>query len=836
MKTKNIFRMLLVAATLLMGANNVKADEQLWPATAGEGSQQLNYYPGISISSDAFTNLETGDVLKFKVTPSNNNGAQIQIKNSDQSVTIYSGNIYEATEISVDVEASTVTALQNGMLIFGSDNLYLNSVIRIPSPPLATGENVIWGESSFWLNNWDQQQAFSCSTLKFRKASINDKVRLYINIPNDQWQISFKLDTTGWPALNVWGTSKAGVAKNGVVDVIDTNDGKKYIEFPLTDVLTSITAVDNFILQGQSIELKKVAIYVEQSGSTELEEPGLAYTEEEQTATVGIDFTEPTLTNPNDLTVRYSSSVSSVASVDESTGEVTPLKFGTTIITATFIGNSTYDRGSAQYTLTVNRGTATLSFQKESESVIVGNTVSSPTLTTTPSELSVTYSSSNSDVASVDQNSGVVTGVAAGTATITATFAQNDSYNQATASYTITVTEAPLATTYSITIDNTIENGRVVANKTSGIVAGETISLTATPNEGYEFDEWIVTKDTDGGSVTVTNNEFEMPADNVTVSASFKAVQQQQEEEKQTMVLRFEKTSDTSTVGDDYTAPALYANGVVVNDPTALKIRFTSSDRSVATVDRDWGDVEIVGAGPVTITAFFPGNDTYNEAEASYTLTVSAGTQPEPDYDYITVTGFSHGYRTYVTEDKIDFSHSDNVKGYYASGVSDNNVVFTQVTGVCAADVPLLLVKEGTGDCKLLVSESRGTTPENNLLKAGEQDETDDSQGKLYGGNGTRGIYVLVYRENIEDVIFVETNINGARVDAEHAYLDLSDVSSASSRLRISFKHGDDDSTGISNIEAESISNGVIYNLRGQCVENPTKGLYIINGKKVVIK
>ena len=214
------------------------------------------------------------------------------------------------------------------------------------------------------------------------------------------------------------------------------------------------------------------------------------------------------------------------------------------------------------------------------------------------------------------------------------------------------------------------------------------------------------------------------------------------------MVLRFAKSSDTATVDDDYTAPALYANDVVVDDPTTLKIRFSSSDRSVATVD-EWGIIEIKAAGETTITAYFPGNETYNEASASYTLYVSAATQPEPeDYDYINVTGFSHGYRTYVTEDKIDFSHSDNVKGYYASGVSDNNVVFTQVTGVCAADVPLLLAKEGTGDCKLLVSESRGTTPENNLLKAGEQDETDDSQGKLYGGNGTRGIYVLVWRQS----------------------------------------------------------------------------------------
>ena len=50
MKTKNIFRMLLVAAALLMGANNVKAAETIvW-----EG--ETNYYSGdIQLSYSTFT-------------------------------------------------------------------------------------------------------------------------------------------------------------------------------------------------------------------------------------------------------------------------------------------------------------------------------------------------------------------------------------------------------------------------------------------------------------------------------------------------------------------------------------------------------------------------------------------------------------------------------------------------------------------------------------------------------------------------------------------------------------------------------------------------------------
>ena len=42
--------------------------------------------------------------------------------------------------------------------------------------------------------------------------------------------------------------------------------------------------------------------------------------------------------------------------------------------------------------------------------------------------------------------------------------------------------------------------------------------------------------------------------------------------------------------------------------------------------------------------------------------------------------------------------------------------------------------------------------------------------------------------------------------------------------------------TGINAVAAESTNNGAIYNMAGQRVMNAQRGLYIINGKKVVLK
>ena len=77
-------------------------------------------------------------------------------------------------------------------------------------------------------------------------------------------------------------------------------------------------------------------------------------------------------------------------------------------------------------------------------------------------------------------------------------------------------------TTYAITVNQPAEGGTISADVEEA-AEGETVTLTATPAEGFEFGEWIV-KDADAADVTVENDQFVMPAKAVTVTATFEAI------------------------------------------------------------------------------------------------------------------------------------------------------------------------------------------------------------------------------------------------------------------------------------------------------------------------
>lgn len=82
---------------------------------------------------------------------------------------------------------------------------------------------------------------------------------------------------------------------------------------------------------------------------------------------------------------------------------------------------------------------AELSFSATSASVVLGEPFTAPTLTN-PHNVTVTWASSNTAVATVSQQ-GVVTPVGAGVTTISAAFAGNADYLQGSAAYQLTVTE-----------------------------------------------------------------------------------------------------------------------------------------------------------------------------------------------------------------------------------------------------------------------------------------------------------------------------------------------------------------------------------------------------------
>ena len=75
------------------------------------------------------------------------------------------------------------------------------------------------------------------------------------------------------------------------------------------------------------------------------------------------------------------------------------------------------------------------------------------------------------------------------------------------------------ATKYTVTVTYDA-NGTAIADKTTDVAAGETVTLTATPKSGYVFDEWV--EKTPAGLTIGADGKFTMPSENVRVKATFK--------------------------------------------------------------------------------------------------------------------------------------------------------------------------------------------------------------------------------------------------------------------------------------------------------------------------
>ena len=128
--------------------------------------------------------------------------------------------------------------------------------------------------------------------------------------------------------------------------------------------------------------------------------------------------------------------------------------------------------GSAPVT---NKDNVVMVFSPSKVELTIGDTFTQPTLTTSPTGLQVSYSSSNTDVASVNATTGAVTIHAAGTAIITAAFPGDDQYNSGKATYTIVVSEkqTPVDPDPPVVATNKYE----LVTDASTLVAGDSILI-----------------------------------------------------------------------------------------------------------------------------------------------------------------------------------------------------------------------------------------------------------------------------------------------------------------------------------------------------------------------
>ena len=258
----------------------------------------------------------------------------------------------------------------------------------------------------------------------------------------------------------------ASAANAGSPKVSCTVNGKA---FGTAQSLTTNNAAYTFegkssgeIVVSVSKKITKKALYIKSIEITystaNLETTTLTLTAPGSPISIGNTFTStPTLKageqTLSDKTITWSSDNDKVATVDAATGIVTGVAAGKANITAKFAGDDTYKTSTASYEIIV-KGAPSLYFPETSYMVEMGDVFTAPKLEGLPEGVTATYSSSNTDVATVDAATGEVKIVGVGTTTITVTSPETGIYEGATASYELNVKAAIYKVEFDFTTNN----------------------------------------------------------------------------------------------------------------------------------------------------------------------------------------------------------------------------------------------------------------------------------------------------------------------------------------------------------------------------------------------
>ena len=172
-----------------------------------------------------------------------------------------------------------------------------------------------------------------------------------------------------------------------------------------------------------------------------------------------------------------------------------------------------------------------------------------------------------------------------------------------------------------------------------------------------------------------------------------------------------------------------------------------------------------------------------------------------------------------------NFTLSGNLKAYVVNK-SNASTVSLQEVSVIPANQGVLL--KGDKNAKYtLIPTDVGADVTTNLLQA---NLTATTLPATTGGNTN---YILV-PDDAGGVMFAPSSGSGT-LAANRAYLQLPTPADPAREYVLSFN--DDELTGIKAVESsKEKSADVYYDLSGRRVAQPTKGLYIMNGKKYIVK
>lgn len=203
--------------------------------------------------------------------------------------------------------------------------------------------------------------------------------------------------------------------------------------------------------------------------------------------------------------------------------------------------------------------------------------------------------------------------------------------------------------------------------------------------------------------------------------------------------------------------------------------------------------------------------------------------------DYITVTLAEVGYATFYDSEKT-YKLPETLKAYAVSKATTSELTYTDIEGYIPAGTAVMLesVDKTGGEFTLSVSDAKAAYKGANLLKGSDVTTTTTAdEPSLF--------YKLTYghSESAQAGRFgwFWGAADGAafQIEGHHAWLAIPQEQAASVCAYI-IGGGGNGTTAIRNIDAVQNTTDVYYNLQGQRVNAPNKGLYIHNNKKVIIK
>ena len=590
----------------------------------------------------------------------------------------------------------------------------------------------------------------------------------------------------------------ASAANAGSPKVSCTVNGKA---FGTAQSLTTNNAAYTFegkssgeIVVSVSKKITKKALYIKSIEITystaNLETTTLTLTAPGSPISIGNTFTStPTLKageqTLSDKTITWSSDNDKVATVDAATGTVTGVAAGKANITAKFAGDDTYKTSTASYEIIV-KGAPSLYFPETSYMVEMGDVFTAPKLEGLPEGVTATYSSSNTDVATVDAATGEVKIVGVGTTTITVTSPETGIYEGATASYELNVKAA----IYKVEFDFTTNNwGLPTAyNKEEASYTNETgYAITfGKSNSGHK----IMGNDPDRNLI--------FGKEGATLSLP---------------VFPF-AVSKIKVFGKKGASGKTTQNFFVGGEPV-------STETTDAKIDHIY---EI--------------KEGYQAAGNIYTLKVTNdnNTQITKIVVYAkdeTVAGAiniatEEGFGTFYTDKNYVLPQGLTAFGY--TSIDGNNTLTKSVEYVAGDIVPAntaVVVKGAKGSYNYYNTEEVATkTIEKNLLKGVTTDT------KIEAKSGVKR-YILT-RADDGILAFYRTNTGTINVKANRAYLE---VPTAMAVASFSLEGS---ATGINNVVTTAAKQG-IYTISGVRLNATTTkglpaGIYIVDGKKVIVK